>query len=136
MHMANRHSVLNQLYSTSGAFDKERVVRVLKSVLVIQKGEHSVFFKDEVQLNSEEKILAYSLVKRLLRSEGLAQQSSSSANEVSAQTGIPQGIVDAKLQKLKKDGALVGIADSYEIALEKVEAALDLLEKCVAENQI
>ena len=132
--MANQHSVLNQLYSTSGAFDKERVVRVLKSVLVIQKGEHAVFFKDEVPLNSEEKILAYSLVKRLLRSEGLAQQSGSSANEISAQTGIPQGIVDAKVQKLKKDGALIGIADTYEIALEKVEGTLDLLEKCVAEN--
>jgi hypothetical protein len=134
--MANEQSVLKQLYSTSGAFDKERVVHVLKSVLVIQKGAHAVFFKDEVQLNSEEKILAFALVKRLLRSEGLAQQSSSTANEICAQTGIPQGIVDAKLQKLKKDGALVGIADSYEIALEKVAAALDHLEKCVAENQI
>ena len=73
-------------------------------------------------------------VKRLLWSEGLDEQSSSSAKEISSKTGIAQGTVDAKLQKFKKDGTLLSRGDSYEIAAQKIGATLDRLESYTAVN--
>jgi hypothetical protein len=126
--MSKPKTLIDELYTDSGAFDKERAVRVLKTILVIQRGEHSVFFKKDVALKTEDKILAYVLVKKLLASEGVEEQSGVSGKETHLKTGIPQGTVDPTIQKLKKEGLLVGKGSSYEIPVHQIESILDRLE--------
>ena len=120
-------SLIDELYADSGAFDKERVVRTLKTILVIQRDEHLVTFK--IALKTEDKLLAFALVKKLLKSEGVEEQSGVSGKEAHKKTGIPQGTVDPTIQKLKRDGLLVGRGSNYEIPTHQVELVLERLEK-------
>ena len=85
-------------------------------------------FKKEVPLKTEDKILAYALVKKLLSIEGVEEQGGFSGKEVHLKTAIPQGTVDPTIQKLKKDGALVGKGTNYEIPIHRVDAVLERLE--------
>lgn len=126
--MTKPKSLVEELYSDSGAFDKERAVRTLKSILVIQRDAHTVFFKKEVVLKNEEKILAFALVKILLRSEGVVEQSGVSGKEIHEKTGIPKGAVDPTIQKLKRDGMLIGQGSNYEIPIHRMDAVVSRLE--------
>ena len=126
----DKQSLLDELYTDSGGFDRERVVKVLKMILTIQRGEHTVFFKKEPDLKEEDKVLAYALVKKLLKSEGAAKTSGVSGKEVKDQTSVKAGTVDAAIKKLKEDGLLVGSGSNYEIPAHQVEEVVDRLEKC------
>jgi hypothetical protein len=129
--MNTNTSVLEGLYTDSGGFDRERVATALKAVLTIQRGEHTVFFNKEVNLKAEDKILAYALVKKLLKTESVVDVSSVSGKELKKQTDVKAGTVDATIKKLKEvDGLLVGSGSSYEIPAHKVETVIERLEKC------
>lgn len=128
--MAEEQSLIEELYSDAGGFDRERVVRILKTVLTIQRGEHTVFFKKEMELSADDKVIAYALVKKLLKSEGLAESSSVSGKEIKKQTGVKSGTVDSSIKRLKdNDALLVGSGSNYEIPAHQVEAVVDRLEK-------
>jgi len=133
--MTDNKSLIDELFTDSGAFDKERVVRVLKSILVIQRVENSIFYKKEIPLKNEDKVLAYALVKKLLKSEGIEEAGTISGKETNKKTGIPQGTVDPTIQKLKKDGLLLGSGSNYEIPAHQIEDVLERLEKYTANNK-
>jgi biotin operon repressor len=127
--MTEKKSVLEDLYSDSGAFDTKRVVEVLKPILSIKRGGQEIFFTGEGHsLKNEDKMLAYCLVKKLLKSEGLVEDAGVSGKEVHEQTEVPKGTVDPAMQKLKKEGFLAGSGKSYEIPARKVETILQRLE--------
>ncbi len=133
--MTNDKSFLEDLYTDSGGFDRERVVRVLQTILTIQRGDHKVFFKKEATLEAADKILAYALVKKLLKTEGVTETSSVSGKELKKQTGVKSGTVDFTIKKLKEeDGLLVGSGSNYEIPAHKVEDILERLEKCASKK--
>lgn len=128
--MTDKKTIIEELYTDSGAFDAKRVVEVLKPFLNIQRNGHAVFFTKEGHLlKNEDKMLAYSLVKKLLKSEGLIEDGGVSGKEICEQTEIPKGTVDPTMQKLKKDGFLVGSGTNYEIPSRRVDAILERLEK-------
>lgn len=133
--MADKKSPLEDLYTDSGAFDTQRVVDVLKPILSIQRGGHAVYFSKEGHaLKNEDKILAYSLVKKLLKNEGAIEDGGVSGKEVHEKTELPKGTVDPMMQKLKKDGLLAGSGSSYEIPARRVETVLERLEKYTAKK--
>ncbi len=129
-----QRSVLDDLYTDSGAFDKERVAKALKSILVIQRGEHSVFFKKELAIKNEDKVLAYALVKKLMKTEGVEENGGVSGKETHLKTGVAQGTVDPAIQKLKKDGLLLGKGSSYEIPNHQIETVIEKLEKYLSKK--
>ncbi len=128
--MDNKDSLLEGLYTDSGGFDRERVAQVLKLLLTIQREEHTVFFKKEANLKEEDKVLAYALLKKLLKNEGAAETGTVSGKEVKDQTGVKAGTVDAAMKKLKEDCLLVGSGSNYEIPTHQVEKIVDRLAKC------
>ncbi len=129
--MDKNQSIIEDLYTDTGEFDRERVVSALKAILTIQRGEHTVFFKKDAELKAEDKILAYALVKKLLKNEGVVETSSVSGKEIKKQTDVKGGTVDSAIKKLKDtDGLLVGSGSSYEIPAHKVETIVERLEKC------
>lgn len=122
-------SVLEDLYSDSGPFDENRVAAVLKRVLALQRKDHAVFFKGDIGLTAEEKVLAFGLIRKLLKAEGVMQSSSISGKDFAKQTGTKKGTVDVTFKKLRESGFLVGSGSNYEIPIHKIEAALIRLEE-------
>ena len=129
--MTGKNSLLEELYTDSGGFDAERAAKVLKQLLTIQRGSHAIFFKKNATLREEDKVLAYMLVKKLLKSEGAAESSEVSGKEIKKQTNVKPGTVDAAIKKLKEDGLIAGSGSNYEIPANEVEVVVDRLEKCV-----
>jgi biotin operon repressor len=127
--MSEKKSLLEELYTDGGGFDAERAAAVLKRLLTIQRGTHVVFFKKDTSLTEEDKVLAYILVKKLLKSEGAAETSEVSGREVKTQTNVKSGTVDAAIKKLREDGFITGSGSNYEIPAHEVESIIDRLEK-------
>lgn len=127
--MARTGSLLEDLYTDSGGFDAERAAEVLKRTLTIQRGTHAVFFKKNATLKEEDKVLAYMLVKRLLKSEGASESSAVSGSEIKKQTNVKSGTVDAAIKKLRDDGLITGSGSSYELPAHEVDTVVDRLEK-------
>lgn len=134
--MTENKSLMDDLYTDNGGFDKERVALVLKAILTIQRGEHSIFPNPGISLGAEDKILAYILVKKLLKGEGVVEDSGVSGKEVAQKTNTPQGTVDPAIQKLKKkDRLLAGSGKNYEIPAQQVETVLKRLEKYITKDK-
>lgn len=134
--MAEDKSLIEDLYTDSGGFDKERVAQVLKAILSVQRGKHTIFTKPGISLSAEDKILAYVLVKKLLKSEGVVEESGVSGKEIGQKTNVPQGTVDPTIQKLKKkDGLLAGSGKNYEIPAHQVEVVLERLKKYTTKDK-
>lgn len=126
--MTAKKSLLEDLYTDSGGFDAERASRVLKQILSIQRGSHAVFFKRETALKEEDKVLAYMLLKKLLKSDGAVENSEVSGREIKKQTNVKPGTVDAAIKKLREDGLIAGSGSNYEIPADEVDAIVDRLE--------
>ena len=127
--MTGKNSLLEELYTDSGGFDAERAAMALKRLLTIQRGSYAVFFKKGSSLTEEDKILAYMLVKKLLKNEGAVDTSEISGKEVKRQTNVKSGTVDAAIKKLREDGLITGSGSNYEIPAHEVESVVDRLEK-------
>jgi biotin operon repressor len=127
--MTGKSSLLEELYTDGAGFDAERAATVLKLLLTIQRGSHAVFFKKSTSLTEEDKVLAYMLVKKLLKSEGATDTSEVSGKEIKKQTGVKSGTVDAAIKKLREDGLITGSGSNYEIPAHEVEEIIDRLEK-------
>jgi hypothetical protein len=132
--MAGKKSLLEDLYTDSGGFDAERAAEVLKQLLTVQRGSHAVFFKKDAALKEEDKVLAYMLVKKLLKSEGAIDSSEVSGKEIKQQTNVKSGTVDAAIKKLKTDGLIAGSGSNYEIPAHEVEGVVDRLETRIAKK--
>ncbi len=127
--MTGKGSILEDLYTDSGGFDEKRAVGALKKLLTIQRGTHAVFFKKGTSLKEEEKVLAYMLVKKLLKSEGAVETSEVSGKEIKAQTNVKSGTVDAAIKKLREEGLIAGSGSNYEILAHEADGIVDRLEK-------
>ena len=127
--MAGKNSLLEELYTDSGGFDAERAAQALKQLLTIQRGDHAVFFKKDAALKEEDKVLAYMLVKKLLKSEGATENSGVSGKEIKKQTNVKSGTVDGAIKKLKADGLITGSGSNYEIPAHEVEGIVNRLAK-------
>lgn len=131
--MTEKASVLEELYTDGGEFDATRVVAALKPVLTIQRGGDRIFYtKEGHALKNEDKVLAYCLVKKLLKSEGVVEESGVSGKELHEKTEIPKGTIDPMIPKLKKEGLLAGSGKSYEIPARRVDTVIERLEQAVA----
>jgi biotin operon repressor len=126
--MAGKNSLLEDLYTDGGGFDAERAAKVLKPLLTIQRGTHAVFFKKGNTLKEEEKVLAYMVVKKLLKNEDAAAIGGVSGKEIKKQTAVKSGTVDAAIKKLREEGLITGSGANYEIPAHEVDAILDRLE--------
>jgi hypothetical protein len=132
--MAAKTSLLEDLYTDSGGFDGERAAAVLKRLLTIQRGTHAVFFRKDASLTEEDKVLAYMLVKKLLKSEGVAETSEVSGKEIKTQTPVKSGTVDAAIKRLREEGLITGSGSNYEIPSHEVDAVVERLEKRISKK--
>lgn len=126
--MNNEESILEELYTDGGGFDVRRVVDALKPVLNIKRGGEALYFTREGNLlKNEDKLLAVCLMKKVLKHEGVTEESGISGREIRDLTELPKGTVDNAIFKLKKDGFLAGSGKSYEIPTRHIDDVIERL---------
>lgn len=125
--METKKLTIEALFSNSGPFDEDAVVRVLLPFVVIQKPEYEIFFKD-APLSAERKILAYGLAKSLLKHKDLIEDGAITAQEVYEKTGLKKGTIDPNFKRLKDAGLLAGKGE-YEIPAYKIKEVIEIISK-------
>ncbi len=124
--MNTEGSILEELYTDGGGFDARKVVDALKPILNIKRGGAALYFTREGnELKNEDKLLAVCLVKKLLKHEGVIEDSGISGKEICDLTELPKGTVDNTIHKLKKSGLLTGSGKSYEIPTRYVDMVVE-----------
>ncbi len=118
---------IEDLFADGAHFDKAAAIQALKAVLIIQRESHDIYFKGEVKLTTEEKILAYALARKVLFSEKLADSAKISAQEISEKTGLKKGSVDPAFQSLKTSTLLIGSKKDYEIPNHHIDEVIKRL---------
>jgi hypothetical protein len=116
---------IDALFSDTGPFDEESVIKALQRHVTIQRKTNRIYFK-ETRLSVGEKILAFGLAKKLLKSKSLLESDMLTAVEFQEATGIKKGSVDPAFKGLKDKGLLVGKRE-YEIPTNKIPLATTLL---------
>ena len=122
----NSHTI-DDLYSDSGPFDEAEVVRALHPIITIQKSTNSIFYRGG-KLSNVQKVLAYALAKKLLKSKDRVKTEMMTAQEFHEKTGIKKGTIDPTFKALKEKGLFVGRRE-YEIPVHKIQSAIAYLIK-------
>jgi hypothetical protein len=125
--MKDEKLTIEALFSDSGPFEEEAVVRALLPHIVIQKPDYGIFFK-ETKLSAKRKMLAYGLAKKLLKRNNLIAGESISALELHQKTGIKKGTIDPMLKALREEGLFAGKKE-YEIPAYKVQEAVSMINE-------
>lgn len=123
--MTNKKNTIDILFSDSGPFDEEEVVKALHTHIIIQKSTNRIFFK-ESYLSVDKKILVYALAKKLLKSKGLIETEMVTAQEFYEMTGIKKGTIDPAFKLLKGRGLLVGKRE-YEIPTGRISSVIKII---------
>ena len=124
----NEQSPVNELFTDTGPFDVAAAASALKPFVAIQREGKQIFLKKGPKLTVERRILAYALAKKLLHTEGFAENGYLSAAEVNDATGIKKGSVDFAFKKLREDGILIGSGSQYELPHYQVGSVVSDLE--------
>lgn len=132
--MTKDENTIEELFADGAHFDKAAAIKVLKAILIIQRESHDIYLKGEVKLTTEEKILAYSLARKVLYSEKLAESAKVSAQEISEKTGMKKGSVDPAFQVLKSDTFLIGSKKDYEIPNHHIDEVIKRLTQKITTN--
>jgi|SRR3989344_2096279 len=107
---------LAELYTSSGPVDINEIAGSLKRFVAIQSGTEKIFLKEEgTHLTAEKKVLAYALIKKMLKELNKKDKSSISATEIEAEIGLKRGTIDPTFKTLKEKGALIKTSDGFEI---------------------
>ncbi len=123
--MTDKKLTMDTLFSDSGAFDEEEVIRTLHNHITIQRSTNRIFLKDS-PLSVDKKILAYGLAKKLLKIKDIIEDEFITAQEFHKTTGIKKGTIDPAFKVLKDKGFLVGKRE-YEIPTNKVASIVQKL---------
>ena len=124
--MKSKEHTIDDLYTDSGPFDESEAVKALLPLVTIQKSTNHIYFKG-TKLSAEQKIIAYGLAKKLLKSKSAIETEFITALEIHKKTGIKKGTIDPSFKSLKEKGLLVG-KRKYEIPTHKIHSAISFLE--------
>ncbi len=118
---------IEELFSDAQPINEKAVVEALKPHITIQRDSKDIYLKNSGKLTIDEKVLVYSLAKKLLKLKGLVEQEAVSANEFYKRTGVKKGSVDSAFKKLREDGLLVGSGQNYEIPNYKIDEVVAMM---------
>src|SRR3989339_1037833 len=125
--MTKEKNHIEELFTDGSAIDEERVVEALKPLITIQRDTKEIYFKDSQKITMEDKILAFGLAKKLLKTKGLIEQETISASEIHKKTSFKKGSIDPAFKSLKGK-FLIGKGRDYEIPNYKVNEIIKRLD--------
>lgn len=132
--MANK-TPIDELFTDAGPFDLAAAAQALKAFVAIQRETHRIYLKGGQKLSVENKILAYTLAKKLLKMEERIEEEYVSAAEVHEATGIKKGSVDFTFKKLREAGILIGSGRRYELPHYQVNVVIERLNSAANKSE-
>jgi len=120
---------IDELFSDGVPFDETAVVKTLKPYVNIQKSTNKIFLNNVDKLSAKNKILLYSLAKKLLKFSNHIDDETISALEFFNKTKIKKGTIDFAFKDLRDEGLLIGSGSSYEIPNLKISEILTRFDK-------
>ena len=132
--MANK-TPIDELFTDAGPFDLAAAAQALKVFVAIQRETHRIYLKGGQKLSVENKILAYTLAKKLLKMEERIEEEYVSAAEVHEATGIKKGSVDFTFKKLREAGILIGSGSRYELPHYQVNVVIERLNSAANKSE-
>lgn len=132
--MANK-TPIDELFTDAGPFDLAAAAQALKAFVAIQRETHRIYLKGGQKLSVENKILAYTLAKKLLKMEERIEEEYVSAAEVHEATGIKKGSVDFTFKKLREAGILIGSGSRYELPHYQVNVVIERLNSAANKSE-
>lgn len=121
---------IKELFTNTGPFDEEAVVKALKPLISIREGTYEIYFIGE-DMKVDDKILAFALAKKLLHSRKYREEGYISAVEIHKDTGLPKGSIDFSFKSLRENGYLVGKGKTYEIPNYRISQVIERLTSLI-----
>lgn len=117
---------IKELFTNTGPFDEEAVVKALKPLISIREGTYEIYLiKDDIKV--DDKVLAFALAKKLLHSRKYREEGYISAVEIYKDTSLPKGSIDSSFKRLRENGYLVGKGKTYEIPNNRIPQTIERL---------
>jgi len=134
----SEQKLTEQLFTDSGAINKKDIVDTLKNILDINRETYDIYFKEEANdFTIEEKIIAYGLAKKLLKTEGYIKSEEFSANEIKKNKNysMKDGSVDNSFKALREKSDIRGSGSKYLIPNYKIGDSLKKLNSKIKNDQ-
>lgn len=132
--MAKEKKYIEELFIDSLSINEKEAVEALKPFITIQRNSKEIYFQDARKLTMEDKILAYGLAKKLLKTKGFIENDKISASEFYRNTGFKKGTIDPAFKNLKGK-ILIGRGKNYEIPNYKINEIIKILRDKSKKNK-
>lgn len=119
---------IEDLYSDSGTFDQEAVLRMLKGKVVFTKENDVLFAVDPTKIKAKDAILLYALAKKILKANQKIDDEIITNAEIIDRAKIKKSNVGVTIMRLKDKKILMPSGSGYEIPTFKVAEVLESLK--------
>lgn len=119
---------IDDLYSDSGTFDQEAVLRMLKGKVVFTKENDVLFAVDPTKIKVKDAILLYALAKKILKANQKIDDEIITNAEIIDRAKIKKSNVGVTIMRLKDKKILMPSGSGYEIPTFKVAEVLESLK--------
>lgn len=119
---------IEDLYSDTGSFDEQAVLRTLKGKITFSTENAIQFAIDPSELTTREAILLYILAKKALKVNQKIDDETITSAEVTDKTKLNNNTVRGTISRLKENKLIMPSGTGYEIPTFKVAEVLKLLK--------
>ena len=123
----NENISIEDLYSDTGSFDEQAVLRTLRGKITFSTENAIQFAIDPTELKTREAILLYILAKKALKVNQKIDDDTITSAEVTEKTKLNNNSVRSTIKRLKEKKLIMPSGIGYEIPTFKVAEVLDLL---------
>jgi hypothetical protein len=120
---------IDDLYTDSGSFDEQRILKILQGKIVFTKENEIIFVTDPNKLKAGGSILLYALAKKILALHKKIDSEIITSAEVASKTKIRPNTIDVSIMRLKDKKTLLPAGNGYQIPVFKIEEIVSLLTK-------
>lgn len=123
---------IDDLYSDTGSFDEEAVLKILKGKVIFTREHEIQFTTDPSKLKARDAVLLYALAKKILKANQKIDDEIITRAEIVAKTRVNDNTIGVTLMRLgpnKGKQILMPSGSGYEMPTFKVAEALKLLTK-------
>ncbi len=118
---------IDDLYTDSGSFDEQAVLRVLHSKIVFTKDNDIIFISDPTKMKASEVVLLFALAKKILKFHSKIDSEVITSPELIDKAKMKKSTPGVTMMRLKEKNLLLPSGAGYEIPMFKVGEVLATL---------
>ena len=118
---------IDDLYTDSGAFDEQGVLKALRSKIAFTKDNDIIFTDDPTKMKAGEVVLLFALAKKILKFHSKIQDEVTTNAELISKAKMKKSTSSVTIMRLKEKKLLLPSGAGYEIPMFKVAEVLATL---------